>query len=140
VTLVSGSVRGGGAASLAGADGVYYLVRSPFFGNPSWYGTFATDANAADFKATFSGLTSRTCTLNLAIYRWPTGTWVAMGSPATINTYVTTVSDAAPSTSLPASELRSASGEVRVRATCSAPASFSQWTLSSDLLRLSYVS
>ena len=113
-------------------------MRTPYTGNLSWYGTFTVGASATAFKATYTGRSSKACAFGLAIYRWTTGAWVTMGSASTIGTTPTTVADAAAPTSVPASELRSSSNQVRVRVTCSASLSFYQWALSSDLLRLSY--
>lgn len=128
----------GGATNLATADGSYYVVRAPYNGTLSWYGTFPATATAANFKATFTGYSSKACTFGMAIYRWTTGTWVTMGSQATIETGTTTVADQAPSASVPATELMSSSHQVRVRVTCSASKSFYRSALSADLLRLSY--
>ncbi len=138
VTVLSGSAAGGSAASLATIDESYYSLRSPFLSSPSWYGTFDVFANPSDFRVTYNGQSSRACTLSLAMYRWTTGTWVAAGSSVIVGTSAVTVADAAPSASIPAADLRSSSGQVRVRVTCSAGFSFSTYTLSSDLLQLSY--
>ncbi len=138
VTVLSGSSPTGNATSLAGIDGSYYALRSSFFSAPSWYGTFSVAPNASDLKVTYSGKSSRSCSLSLAVYRWTTGTWVPAGSSVTLGTSPVTLSDAAPSSTIPAAELQS-SGQVRVRASCSSIVfSLSSFTLSSDLLRLSY--
>lgn len=128
----------GGATSLASADSSYYIVRAPYSGTLSWYGTFPVSATASNFKATFTGYASKACTFDLAIYRWTTATWETMGSQATIETGTTTVADQAPSASVPASELMSSSHQVRVKVTCSASMSFYRWALSADMLKLSY--
>ncbi len=138
VTVVGGSAPSGNATNLSGVDGSYYSLRSPFLGSPSWYGTFGVAANASDFKVTYTGNSTRTCTLSLAIYRWTTNTWVAAGSSVSVGTSAVTVSNAAPAASVNAADLRSAAGVVRVRASCSAGFSFSTYTLNSDMLQLSY--
>ena len=137
VTVISGSSPTGNATSLAGIDGSYYALRSSFFSAPSWYGTFSVDPNASDLRVTYNGKSTRSCTLSLAVYRWTTGTWVSAGSSVTVGTSPVTVADAATSAAIPAAELQS-SGQVRVRASCSSGFSLSSFTLSSDLLRLSY--
>ncbi len=138
VTVISGSSPTGNAASLDSIDGSYYALQSRFFSAPSWYGTFSVASNASDLKVTYSGKSSRSCTLSLALYRWTTGTWVSAGSSVIVGPSPVTLDDAAPSSTIPAAELQS-SGQVRVRASCSSIAfSFSSFTLSSDLLQLSY--
>ena len=138
VTVVSGSSPSGSAANLGSVNGSVYSLRSPFLGSPSWYGTFGVVPTATDFKVTYNGSSTRTCTLSLAIYQWTTNTWVAAGSSVSVGTSAVTVANAAPSAAIPAANLRSATGQVRVRASCSAGFSFSTYTLSSDLLQLSY--
>jgi hypothetical protein len=138
VTIVSGSNPSGSATNLSGIDGAFYSLRSPFLGGPSWYGTFGVASNASDFKVTYNGSSSRTCTLSLAIYRWTTGTWVAAGSSVPVGTSAVTLANASPSATIPPADFRSAAGQVRVRASCSGGFSFTSFTLSSDLLQLSY--
>ena len=137
VTIVTGSSPSGVAASLAGINGSYYSLRSPFLGSPSWYGTFTVDPSATDFKVTYNGTSTRSCSLSLAVYRWTTGAWVAAGSSVTVGTSAVTLADAAPAATVPVSELQN-SGQVRVRATCVGGFSFSTYTLNSDMLQLSY--
>ena len=86
----------------------------------------------------YNGNSSRTCSLSLAIYRWTTNTWVAAGSSVSVGASAVTVANADPSAAIPAANLRSATGEVRVRVSCTAGFSFSTYTLNSDMLQLSY--
>jgi len=137
VTVVTGTTAGGSAASLATVDQSYYTVRSAFLSSASWYGTFSAAANASDFKVTYTGFASRTCTLSLAVYRWTTSTWVTVGTSRSIGTSQVTIADQAPSASVPPSDLRSSTGQVRVRVTCSA-FTFSTYTSSGNMLQLSY--
>jgi hypothetical protein len=139
VTVVAGTATAGNAASLATVDQDYYTVKAPILSSATWYGTFSAAANASDFKVTVTGLASRTCTLSLAIYRWTTAAWVAVGTSRSIGTTQVTIADQAPPTSVPAADLRNASGQVRVRVSCST-FSFSSYTSSTNLLQLSYSS
>jgi len=128
-------------ASLGSIDGNYYALRSSFLTAPSWYGTFSVNPSASNLRVTYNGRSTRSCTLSLAVYRWTTGSWVSAGSSVSVGTSSpVTVTDAATSASIPAAELQSP-GQVRVRASCSSSVfSFSNFTFSSDLLRLSYSS
>ncbi len=127
----------GNAASLTSVDTNYFTVSSRFFAAPSWYGTFIVDPAASDFAVTYTGFASRTCTLALTMYRWSTGAWVTVGTSRSIGTSQVTVTDQAPSASVPASDLRSSTGQVRVRVTCSV-APGATYTSSGNMLQLSY--
>lgn len=137
VTVLTGTATAGNAASLGSVDQSYYTVRAPILSSATWYGTFAADAGASDFKVTFTGFASRSCTLSLAMYRWSTATWVTVGTSRSLGTSQVTVADQAPDSSVPASEFRNGSGQVRVRVACSA-FTFSKYTSSTNLLQLSY--
>lgn len=137
VTVVTGTATSGNAASLAAVDQDSYTVRASALSSATWYGTFSAAANASDFKVTVTALASRTCTLSLAMYRWTTATWVAVGTSRSIGTTQVTVADQAPSTTVPAADFRNTAGQVRVRVSCSV-FSFSAYTSSTNLLQLSY--
>jgi hypothetical protein len=134
-TLLAGSPAGGTAPSLAADDSVYFSVNSGFLTAPSWYGSFTgVPAGASNLRLGYNGRASRTCTLNLAIYNWTSATWVLV-TQQSIGTSEATLVDLAPPGS--ASAYRSASGEVRVRVTCSV-FTLSAYASSSDVLSLRY--
>ena len=137
VAVYSGRLVSGNAASLTTVDTNYYTVRNLFYGSPSWYGTFIVDPAASDFRVSYTGFASRTCTLSLAMYRWSTGAWVPVGTSRSIGTSQVTVTDQAPSASVPATDLRSSTGEVRVQVTCSAPTG-ATYMSNGNVLQLSY--
>jgi hypothetical protein len=134
-TLLAGSPAGGTAASLAADDGVYFTVNSGFLTAPSWYGSFTgVPAGASNLRIAYNGRASRSCTLNLAMYNWTTAAW-ALVTQQSIGTTEVTLTDLAPPGA--ASVYRSASGEVRVRVTCSV-FSLSTYGSSGDVLSLRY--
>jgi serine protease AprX len=134
VSVLTGTVRGGSAASLNADDDTYFLVTSSFTTpTAAWYGAFTgLPVTAKNLKVTYKGKNSVTCTQTVAIWRWATSSWIQLDSRSVGGTEVA-IADLAPPGA--ASDYVSSTGEVRARVRCTA---FSPFTESGDLLKLAY--
>ena len=111
--MLTGTLWEGGASSLVANDNSFFVVRTGSFSSgPSWYGTFAgVPASATDLRLSFSGGSSRTCTLTLAAYRWSNATWATLAQQSLGTTEVAVSAQLAGATS----QYRGPNGEVRLR-------------------------
>ncbi|HEY7660756.1 MAG TPA: zinc-dependent metalloprotease family protein [Actinomycetota bacterium] len=136
VTPEAGSITGGSASSLGADDNGFLVVRSNK-ATPkvaTWFGSFTGIDNATStLVATYSGLSSATCTQVISIWRWTDSTWVQLDSRSIGATEVL-IGNLTPSGSLgDFVSGTSGPGEVRVRVSCSGSATFN---LSGDLLQI----
>lgn len=138
-TVITGSLRGGTAASLASDDDSFYEVNSNLSSKrtTSWRASFLSVPNGlTDLRITYTGMNSRACTQTIAAWRWTTHKWVVLDS-RTVGTTEVVVTDLVPPGS-PGDFVSgtSGNGELRMRVLC--------WTrsgaffASGDLLRLVY--
>jgi hypothetical protein len=139
IVILSGTPRGGSAASLNGDEDSYYEVNSTTSGTrtTSWYAVFPGVPNAlSNLKITYKGKNSQSCTQTVSIRRWTTSSWVQLDSRS-VGTTEVLIADLIPSGTL-ADYVSGSSGDgelrVRVRCTRSSPSFFS----SGDLLRIVY--
>ena len=137
-TISSGSLRSGTAAGLATDDNVYYEVNSTTSSTYKaiWYGSFAGVPNdLTTLTAGYSGKSSRSCTQDLRLWNWATGSWVEFDSRSVGTTEVLvekspggTLADYVSGSSGP--------GELRMRARCTT--SSGTFFTSADLMRISF--
>jgi DNA-binding beta-propeller fold protein YncE len=135
-TIEAGSLGGGTAANLNADDNAYLVVRSNKAATrtATWYGSFLSVDNAtSSLAATYKGLSSSTCTQVISIFRWTDSTWVQLDSRSIGTSEVEVAGLTPPGTLTDFVSGTSGTGEVRVRISCSASATFN---LSGDLLKL----
>ncbi len=138
LTLNAGSVRSGGVSSLAADDNTFFQVASSS-GSVLWWGSITAVPNTlSSLRVVHRGLSSSSCTQNLALWNWRTGVWVSLGS-RTVGTTEVETSVAPTGTLADYVSGTTGNGEVAVRVRCSG-SYYSGFTSSSDLLRLSYTS
>ena len=136
VTLGAGSLRSGGFADLAADDAALCQVNSTTRNTrtTSWYGRFSgVPSTLQNLRITYKGANSLTCTQAIAIYDWSTRAWQTLDSRSVGSTEVL-IADLAPAGTL--SNLRSSTGELRVRVECRR--SSSNFFASANLLRIAY--
>jgi subtilisin len=135
--IVTGTLRSGSASALAREDTTTYQVNSTTSGTTrtsAWYGSFAAvPSTLRDLKVTYRGRNSGTCSQTVSIFRWSDGTWVTLDSRSVGATTVR-LANLVPAGS-PAAYV-SASGELRVRVTCTKTSNF---YVLADHLRIDYV-
>jgi subtilisin family serine protease len=134
-TVVTGTVSGGTAASLASADSAYYAVNSTTRGTrtSSWSGTFSGVPSAlTSLKLTYQGANTRTCSQKVELRNAATGAWVALDT-RNVGTAETAVAKTATGT---LSNYVSAAGDVQARVTCTTTAG--SFTARANLLQITY--
>ncbi len=139
VVVVTGSLKGGGAAQLNGDDNAYYEVNSTSTGNrtAAWYGSFGTVPNGlANLTVSYVGKNSRTCTQTVAIWRWTDSSWVQLDSRS-VGTTASGIPNLAPGGTL-ADYVSgdSGNGELRVRIRCRTTTG--TFVSSGDLMQIVY--
>ena len=86
LTVNTGSARGGGVSSLGADDNAYFELASSS-GSVLWRGRMTTIPNTlTSLSVTYRGLNSSTCTQNLAIWNWRTGSGLTRSSTARTST------------------------------------------------------
>jgi glucose/arabinose dehydrogenase len=140
VTINGGSLRSGGAASLAADDGSFFQVNSqssPF--RIAWYGTMSGVPNSAtNLRFTYSGSNSAPCNQTLSTFNFTNKTWLSL-DVRTVGPAEVRIADLTPSGN-PADFVSgtSGSGNVRLRVQCRASNSTGAFFSSGDLMELSY--
>jgi subtilisin family serine protease len=138
VAVQSGSVNGGGAASLGQDDGSFLKVSSTSSGTrtSAWYGSVSGVPNEAlSLKISFRGSTSVSCAHNLAIWKWSTGSWTSLDS-RTLGTGEIGIDKVVGGSLSEFVDNVDGPGEVRVRSRCTN--SSSSFVTRSDLLKVTY--
>ena len=138
-TIMSGSLRGGSAASLAADDALLYEVNSTLSSmrTTAWRGTFVGVPNSlTTLKITYKGKNSRACAQTVSVWRWATSSWADLDS-RTVGTTEVLIADLVPGGS-PSDYVSGTSGEgelrMRVRCTTRSGTFFT----SGNLLRIVY--
>ncbi len=119
--VLTGSLQGGNAASLASDDDVYLSVRSntSTTRTTSWQASMVgIPRNTTNLDITYKGKNSRNCTQKIHAWRWSDSTWVQLDS-RTVGTTEVLISDLTPTGNL-ANFISGtgATGEVRIRVRC----------------------
>ena len=81
--ILSGSIRSGDATRLGSDDNLYYQVNSTTSSTytSAWYGKFTGVSNAlTSLKVSYRGMSSRSVTQTVSLYRWTDGAWVTLDS------------------------------------------------------------
>ena len=136
VVLESGKLISGDVRRLDADDNAYYQVYSTRSGTrtSSWYASFTgVSRSLQSLAVTYSGKSSAACTQTVSVYRWSTGSWVAVDSRS-LGTTEVPFNVAVPGTS---ADYVSGTGEVRVRVRCTR-SSRPRFYAYGDLLRLGY--
>jgi dipeptidyl aminopeptidase/acylaminoacyl peptidase len=124
--ILTGSLVGGDASSLAQADTAYYQVQSTSSSTSrsDWYGSFTvTDlpSTLAALKVTYQGSNSRSCSQTISIYDWSSGSWSGIASRKVGSTQVRIADIAVGGTP---SRYVGPSGELRVSVRCTTRGTF----------------
>jgi hypothetical protein len=139
MVILSGTLRGGSAASLNVDDNSYFEVNSTTAVTrvTSSYGVFPGIPNSlSNLKITYKGKNSQSCTQRVAIWRWTTSIWVQLDSRS-VGTTEVLINDLVPAGAL-ADYVggSSGNGELRVRVRCTTSAG--NFFSSGDLMRIVY--
>jgi hypothetical protein len=81
VSIGTGQLAGGSAASMNADDNVYYQVNSTGGSNPTvlWIASITgVPTNPTSIKLTYSALCTSACTQTIWIWRWTTSSWVRL--------------------------------------------------------------
>jgi hypothetical protein len=138
-TVVTGTIKAGGASRLKVDDGQFYQVASS--GGPTytaeWYATFdAIPRTAKSLTAAYAGKNSRNCTQVVSIWNWTSSRWVQLDSRS-VSGESMLAGLAAPGAPADYVSGASSTGSVRVKVSCSTTGG--SFTSSGDLLNLAYV-
>ena len=134
VAVATGTLAGGGTASLAAIDGNYFQVSSTTKGTraTSWQGTFnGVSPTLTSLQVSYAGLNSIGCTQTIEIYRAATRKWVTLDSRS-VGSAEVPISNLVPPGA--ASDYVSRTGQVLVRIGCSSGKT--GFVSSGDLLQL----
>jgi glucose/arabinose dehydrogenase len=140
VTINRGTLRSGGAASLAADDGSFFQVSSessPY--RTAWYGTMSGVPNTAtNLRFAYSGSNSKRCNQTLSTFNFTSRTYVSL-DVRTVGPTEVRIADLTPGGN-PADFVSgtSGSGNVRLRVQCRATDSTGAFFSSGDLMQLSY--
>ena len=134
LTVNTGTVRGGGPASLAADDGAYFQVAS-LGGSTLWWGRINGVPNTlTSLSVTYRGLSTAPCTQTIWIWNWQARVWSSLGSQSLGTTEAMTATTVTGTLASYVSGT-TGNGDVAVRVGCTSGASF---TTSSDLLQITY--
>jgi hypothetical protein len=131
--IEAGLLRSGSATSIRADDNVYYDVSSTTSATrtSSWYARFTGIArDLRSLRVTYRGRSSASCSQTVSVWRWSTGSWVALDSRTLGSTEV--LVDRSVSGTL--TDYVSTAGEVRLRVRCTSGTQ--AFTAGGDLLRL----
>jgi fibronectin type 3 domain-containing protein len=140
VTILTGTLNSGNAASLANDDNNNYQVNSTTTGTrtTAWYATFTNiPNNATSLRITYRGSNSNTCSQDIDIWNWSgAGSWSTMDNNRNVGTTEVTVANLVPSGTI-ANYISgtTGSGDVRVRVICTDNGSF---TSRGEFMQLQY--
>ena len=136
--VVTGTLSSGTAVNLAADDNVYYSVSSTTTGTrtAAWYGSFTgIPRSLTKLLVTYKGNNSRNCTQTVAIWQWPTSSWVQLDSRSVGTTEIAINNLAATGALAGYVGGTGASGEVRVRIQCQTTANL---TSRGDIMSVTY--